>query len=856
MTGAANRVPATKAKAKAAQSAPSEPKVLEIAAPPSRPAVPAVTAAARRINLTTRDGRKLLERCPQKWQDEAWAYFGVLPEVAFGAGFQAKAMGRVRWFPAVFPSADEPPVPLEDAAGEVDGVTAELAEAAREELARLSAGSDGLPGLKQAFGLNLSVAGEAYLVGRDADGDDDLDDEVWGVYSSAAFKVKGDKVTLQGSPNGPKTLLPDDVFFARVWRRDPQWPDLPWSNMRASLDTAEELLLHSRRLRAIAKSGTNAGALKVPEEIDLPERPRADDQGDVDPTAVGQGEKLTKFERDFVDWAISAVEDDGSAAQVAPWLMRAAYQYIDRIEWIDFARTIDEKIVERIDHLIDRLSHGLDLPVEILKGLAASNHWSAWLISDDAYRAHVEPLDQIAARGVASSFLRPALLERGFPVEAVRQVVLGLDPSDLVVRPNRAQDAKDGHDRWALSDDALRTALGFADSDAPDDEELLRRMALRRSSGSPELTGVLLEETGLVEDLPEDLGTASTEGTESGPDDVDDAVGGGEPVPATLEAAGFVTRAIEVAKENGSNGHHALTAARPVPEIGPALTAIEPRLRERLTVAASQAVTDALRKAGNRLKGAAQGHPELAERVKGKPAEEIGLILGAVVATELADPDRLLEGAFDDLAAQWDAWVTQAQSEIATVFERHVDDAADPDLARTALDRYQSQQEEDRSAGWVVFAGLIVQFTTTRLFRGADEMVTGEHDPATIVDQGIAREALARAGGGSPGLAPAGSGASQGPGGLTTGPRIMETLAGFGMRPRGWRWSTGLPTRPFEPHQRLSGTEFTSWDDERLANPGTWPSSPFLWPGDHRGCMCDASPLVEVDVRATAATAA
>lgn len=78
----------------------------------------------------------------------------------------------------------------------------------------------------------------------------------------------------------------------------------------------------------------------------------------------------------------------------------------------------------------------------------------------------------------------------------------------------------------------------------------------------------------------------------------------------------------------------------------------------------------------------------------------------------------------------------------------------------------------------------------------------------------------------------------------------MEALAGFGMRATGWEWIVGLPERPFEPHQELSGIQFQSWDDERLATPGSFPDYPFLWPGDHSGCQCDAQPLVAVDAPA------
>lgn len=1130
-------------------SQPSEPKVLKLT---NKDGPRPITAAARRINLTTRNGRKLLDASPQRWQDEAWAYFGTLPEVSFAAGFLGNAMSRVRWFPAVTVAADEPPVPLEDAEGIPDG----LAEAAREELDRISNDRDGMAGIKRDFGINLSIAGEAYLVNRPAEADEEDQEpgDLWGVYSSASLKPRGDKVFLQETPGSKRIELPEDTLVYRIWRRDPQWPGWAWSNMKASLDTAEELLLHSRTLRAIAKSGANAGALLVPTEMDPPPRSRAnpDDTSETDPTAPGEGEQMTEMERAFVEWMTTAVEDDGSPTQVAPPILRGAYQYLDRVRHLMFARPIDDKLIERIEHLIDRLAHGMDIPVEILKGAGDANHWchdvsteiytrdqgwvthdrlsvgdvvltlnhetgesewqpvldiyradvadepmlsmesechsslstvghrwpivktgrkvggsrrrwttskdgfaatdrvpvaasscdlptepkwdddfvrlmaawtsdgavlryqsgtehgrivkfadaeiaelrrvmhrvfgpsgwaehehptstctgrsfvmghdayrtladvtgdhkaitrqfvhqltyaqrlllldsmldlgdgvardgastffqvepsrldalelaaittghkvtrgirneqtgfgttplswiriakrrdsfapyyaarewttyngtvwcpttpnstwfarrngtsywtgnSLWAIQDDTYKAHVEPTDQIAAQGVAYSFLRPALLERGFTAEQVRKVVIGLDPSALVVRPNRAADAKDAHDRGALSDDAFLSALGFSDGDKPSDEEIVRRLALRRGSISPKLTAALLEQSGLASDLPEDLDN-NGRSTSDTPDDGNDPVEGGEPTPIS----------------SGEGGQPSLTAAVPVSEITGTLASLEPRLQERLTVAASAAVTEAVRKAGSRIRGATQGHPALAERVNGQPPEDVGRILGPLVVAELADMDRLLDGAFDGLAAQWDTWVGQAQSQVASALTRHVEAAPNPAEAEVALASYQGQADSDRDAGWVVLAGLLVAHTRELIFGQSDEMIDGEFDPSVSVPYGLPREALARAGG-QPGLRPAGTVAAIA--GLTTGPRVLALLAGFGLGVQRWRWVTGVPAHPFEPHQRLEGVEFDRPDDPQLANPSTWPPVGFLAPGDHKGCFVAGTPV-------------
>src|SRR5690606_13258257 len=67
-----------------------------------------ITAAARRINLTTREGRKLARK-PEKWQEEGWAYYDALAPVKFGAGFMGNAMSRIRPFAGYIVDPDEPP---------------------------------------------------------------------------------------------------------------------------------------------------------------------------------------------------------------------------------------------------------------------------------------------------------------------------------------------------------------------------------------------------------------------------------------------------------------------------------------------------------------------------------------------------------------------------------------------------------------------------------------------------------------------------------------------------------------------------------------------------------------------------
>jgi hypothetical protein len=838
-----------------AMAEPTVPDALVAAAAQVTGGARAFTAAARRVDLTTRDGRKLIRK-PDQWQADGWAYFDAVPEVKFAGRFMGNACSRIRLYPGMVVDPDEPPVPLRDvldgeAAEALDtrpdappvnptGLTEQLVEAAERELSRIDNTDDGMAGLMREFGINLSVTGDSYLVGRDDpdyDGDplDPNRPERWDVYSSSALSTKGERTLLKETPGDRGVELPADALVYRIWRRHPQWPGLPDSNLRSVLDECEELLIYARQFRAVGKSRTSAGLLLLPTEVDFATRPRAGDPAAAtagSPQAASPIDGLTEFELQLIEALVTPIESDGAATAVVPFILRAKADALKEVRHVDLSRKIDDKAIERIDHLIRRLAHGLDLPVEVLTGLADANHWTGWLIEDSTYKAHVEPLAMIPAAGIASAFLRPALIEAGFDPALVRRIVVGLDPSALVARPNRGQDARDAHEANVLSDAALRRYLGFTDTDAPSDDELIRRYVLDRGIGGVELTAALMRTSGLVPDLPDvtpETPEGDTPGDEQAPTDDGggDATEGGEPTPDTAPA-------------------RALTAAgTPVVGFGERLAAIEARLRDRLTVAASDAVSDALRRAGNRLRNAAGSDPAAREAVQGVEPEAVGLVLGLSTAESIADVDSLLDGAFDSLRDRWNAWVADAQREIARLLDTQAAAAPDAQLAGRAVNDYEAAAEADREAGWLAFAAALLLVAREQMFDAAAlARTTGEFDPTVRVQAGVVRDALARAGGLDRPLAPVGAAQNVGPAGLTSGARVRQTMSQLGLLTTAYEWHVGMPSMPFEPHQRLAGLRFTAWDDVALSNAGPWPRSSFYYPGDHRGCQCDAVPII------------
>lgn len=770
-----------------------------------------ITAASRRIESGSAEDLKHVPKKPEKWQDEAWQYFDAVPEIKFAGRFNGNALSRLRMYPAVIVDQDSAPVPIQDAVGE-DGVTAKLAADAVDETSRLG-DADTISGFLHEFGVNLTVPGDSYFV---ATPETPTEGEQWNVYSESAITKTSKGLALREKPGARPDDLPEGTLAIRIWRRHSRWPGLSDSNMRAILAECEELLIYSRQFRAIGKSRNNAGILFLSSKLDLPPRPDA-------PPGT-----LTTIESGIFASMTTPTYDDASASSVVPHIVRGEGKPDELIKHYPLDRKIDDQAIARVTFLISRCAHGLDTPVEVLTGVADVNHWNAWQIEDQSYRMHLQPLAMVPATGLARDFLRPALLERGSPPEVVARVVYALDSAQLTVRPNRTQDAKDAFDRLAISWDAFRQHLGFSDGEAPTDLEIAQRvlMGLGDFRRSP---------------------TAAPGETIPGLPSGGDAASGGGSAQARWALAhtlGLVPDREQIVLAATSR---AVPAAHRI-DLGQRLGNLEQKLRDRIQVRASEAMTAALRIAGNRLKARVQGNPVMRAMVNGVDALGVVDALGADAAITAAGGDGgiLLDGSFDDVGDDFDEQVREAQDHVVVLLRRYaVDDAH----ATAAVDRFERNQADNRTSGRAALVAALVALGTRRLFTPDGRPDLGEYDARLSVPAGLVREALALAGGSSgPGRGPSGTAPDLDlgvAGGVALGPDALEATAAAGLSYDGYAWQVGWPSRPFDPHQQLDGVEFVEWDDEVLSF-DDWPADEnggLLFPGDHDGCQCVAMPL-------------
>lgn len=439
-----------------------------------------LVASAARITAKRRDRPQ--GRGPEEWQQEGWHFYDTCGELAFSVQWQANALSQVRLR-----------LVKEDAEGNVTEVPDDTADKYGQigiaAMRDLFDGDAGQAQMMAAFGTHLSVPGEAYLVGlppRDADGD--LGRDQWRVVSNDEIKEtnpgsgiweldRGDgdveRIDTNDTPDGTAPAL-----VIRIWRSHPRKYVEATSPVRAALPVLRQLEGLSKHTASTIDSRlAGAGLLLVPQEMTFqtPEDGTPPSDADVD-----------DFLAALVEAARASLSDQGSAAARVPIVVKAPGAFLDAIKHITFATELTASVTELEEKGIRRLALSLDMPPEVLLGQADSNHWSAWLISEDAIKVHVEPLANVVAEGLTSRYVWLAMQGAAPTMDpAIKAYRLEADTSELRQRAIDTTQAIALHDKILISDAALLRETRFDPGDAPDDDERKRRIMEKVAAGAP-----------------------------------------------------------------------------------------------------------------------------------------------------------------------------------------------------------------------------------------------------------------------------------------------------------------------------------------------------------------------------------
>lgn len=428
----------------------------------NRPRVRVLTASAKRIDLKDRQENRKMLKLRQGWQSEAWAYYNSIGELRYGTNYLANCFARMRLFPAAYPTGgeDDDPVPLDD----IEDVPPEVMQACKEAQRDLGNGRLAMSALLHSYSTNITVTGECFLLGEQ---DESGGPDTWSIRSTEEIVVQDEKYKLRELPSDSGSanyieLDPDKTTVSRIWIPHPMFRALAISPCRAILDDMESLLILRRMIRASGRSRLASRGIAVfPLEMEI-KTPEDDSE---DPETMD-------FLADMTEAMEAGLADEGVASAAMPIVAQGPAEHIDKIRFIDFASKFDAEAKGTREELVGIIGTGLDLPAEVVTGKADLNHWSAWAVEDDTFRAHVQPHVIAGCDSLTAAFLRPYLEIKGVPPEWIHRIIWWYDPSELIVHPDRSKDALDLFNAEALGAPTVRREMGFDENDAPSKDEI------------------------------------------------------------------------------------------------------------------------------------------------------------------------------------------------------------------------------------------------------------------------------------------------------------------------------------------------------------------------------------------------
>jgi len=410
------------------------------------------------------------------WQDAAWHFYNTIGEYAYAVNWVGNLLSRAKLYATRDDGEGPRRLPPNDPASRY--------------LDALFLDEQGKATALQQIGVHYTVAGEAYIVGTEQD-----DGDHWDII--AATRIRGEGRT---GPNGQKYTqwtvdgieLPIDSLVIRIWRPHPVEKAVATSPSRAALPILSEIERLTMHVAAQVDSRLiSAGILFLPNEMTFAV---IDEDGN---TITGNSDLFVQMLQDV---AARAIANRDSAAATIPITVTADGDAIEKARHLTFWSGLDNQAIELRTEAIRRLALSMDMPPEILTGQGDTNHWSAWSIDESAIKSHTEPLLARIADDLASGYLRGMLTDDGMDPEEARAYGIGVDTTEMRLRPNRSQEAMELWDRGVLSATTLVEETGFKVDNIQDDAEHRRWLIDKVASGqtTPEAVIAALEALGVV----------------------------------------------------------------------------------------------------------------------------------------------------------------------------------------------------------------------------------------------------------------------------------------------------------------------------------------------------------------------
>ena len=488
-----------------------------------------ITASASPIQVKNpRDIAKMRNLAAQHtWQQYAWEYFDLIGQVHFASNIVASLTSRLKLFPAYI--ENETDIPDHITRSEV---SEELKQHARDAITLLADAPGGMTGMLKTAALNTFIAGEFYLIKYRATA---FNGEYWKVHSRDEIIIENDRISIRPYPQAKKDecIEVDGKFMARIWNPHPRYSEVADSSMRSIIDDCEEYTILGRTVRATGRTKLNSGFLLIPDDLSAA---MADDgetvESDADPNALAPYSEAASdsLEDDILNQIIEPTQDDGSPASVAPMLIRGPAESLKGISHLSINRDFDTQQIALYNDALNRILTGIDIPKDIVTGLADVKYANGVNVEDSLYKNHIEPLAMFICDGLTASFLKPVLRAWGHSEEEIRSVSLWYDASAITAKPDRSESANFGFTNGLINGEAWRRNHDFQEADAPKPEELVKKTVLAMPPTEQVMSAVLADL------IPQYVAAAQAAYEEASPDTPDSIIDSlGEDAPADAE---------------------------------------------------------------------------------------------------------------------------------------------------------------------------------------------------------------------------------------------------------------------------------------------------------------------------------
>lgn len=387
-----------------------------------------------------------------KWQAEAWDMVDTVGELSYALLWKTALLSRFRLVASdIDPETGRP-------TGSTDN------PAAKDLVARIAGGVAGQSQMLGRLAPLMTIPGEGWLAIIYPPGGT----EEWHILSKEEIKVRGEQIEITRDDGTKYVMDPAEDTLSRIWRPDPRRSYLAWSPVKAALPILRRIVRMEQNIEGAGKSRqAGNGLLILPREVSMPVKPAPTGAPDPDapnlppiPPPPSRFVSADEIRSALQEAMSTAIENPSSAAALVPIILTVAGEYVDKIKHIKFDSEVSDKAQAAQEKAVRRLAMTLDMPPEVLLGLADLNHWSLWGVEAEAVRWHASPEMETICAALTEQLLVPML------PESAGRVVIWYDTSDVEAEPDRLEKIQRGYSDGVVTAETYLKELGLSVDEA------------------------------------------------------------------------------------------------------------------------------------------------------------------------------------------------------------------------------------------------------------------------------------------------------------------------------------------------------------------------------------------------------